>query len=187
MRLPFHCFCSPPPQRQLHLRGGVPAGHLHRAPPHRQAPDRDRPGGGRALRGGAKSKLPFSLAAGAVAGAWRVLCCCRSPVPPPLCCRCLPRLRSPPTCGSHPSPPHPTLPHPAAPGGRRRRVARRHRQGQRPSALRAGVSLFLTQLNWATLILLEACALRAGASAGLVARQPCCDLRPAALPSWARS
>lgn len=36
----------PTVQRQLHLRGCLPAGHFHCPPPHRQAPDRDRHGGG---------------------------------------------------------------------------------------------------------------------------------------------
>ena len=39
------CPVPPVPQGQLHVRGRVPAGNLHRAPAHRQAPDRDRQGG----------------------------------------------------------------------------------------------------------------------------------------------
>jgi hypothetical protein len=36
--------------RQRHLRGSVSAGYVHRAPAHRQAPDRDRQRGGRGRR-----------------------------------------------------------------------------------------------------------------------------------------
>lgn len=44
--LPLPCLPHPV-QGQLAVRGRVPAGHLHRAPAHRQAADRDRSRGGR--------------------------------------------------------------------------------------------------------------------------------------------
>ena len=40
-----HVACHTRVQGQRAVRGRVPAGHLHRPPPHRQAPDRDRQGG----------------------------------------------------------------------------------------------------------------------------------------------